>query len=438
MIKDKKKKLIKYTRDLEKSQYLPSDELQRLRWERLKIILDYSYNHIPFYKRRFRESNITPVDIKSKNDLLKLPILTKADIQNHMDALVSDQYSKEVLYKDKTGGSTGSPLVFYYTADRFDLRDAATIRHDSWANLFIGDKVALLWGAAVDLTPYQGVKAKLRNFLLEKKLILDASSLTEEKMFNFVQALYKFKPRVILAYANTMRLFAEFVQRNEIKVPQPESIICSAEVLLPETRDLIENVFHTKVFNRYGCREFSVIASDCEIHQGMHINAENLYLEFVKDGQHVKPGELGEIIITDMVNYGMPLIRYNIKDLGTHLTGSCPCGRTLPRMEIAQGRVTDFLVTPQGKMVSGIAVCTYVITNIPGIKQIQIIQDTYDHILIKFAKDDQFTNMTINSLNQNIDHLLDPNVRRDFEYVNEIPHESSGKYRFCISEIKPS
>lgn len=435
MLKDGKTNVVRYTKKIMESQYMPVDELNEFRWKRLKHILDYAYLNIPFYRRWFESVHITPHDIKSHEDLIKLPVLTKEDIQNNLDEMISQQYIKDTLIRDKTGGSTGNPLEFYYTWKRFERRDAATVRHDSWAHLNIGDKVALLWGAADDLTPYKSFKAKVRNYLLERKLILDASSLSEEKMSKFVVRLNKFRPTVILAYANTMRLFSEFIQNNGLKVASPKSIICSAEVLLPETRELIERTFRTKIFNRYGCREFAVIASECEEHKGMHINSENLYLEFVKDGRHVEEGEQGEILVTDMDNYGMPLIRYNIKDIGRPIKKICRCGRTLPLMELSQGRVTDFLVTSSGKIVSGIAICTYMITNIPGIKQIQIIQDTKNHILIKLAKNSQFSALTLVALNTNIDKFLSPSMNRDFKFVEGILREPSGKYRFCISKI---
>lgn len=436
-IKDGKKNVRGYLAELRKSQYMPEKDLQQFRWKRLKSMLDYAYKHIPFYRARFQQSGITPDDISTHSDLQKLPLLTKEDIQDHLDEIISDEYTKAGLFRDQTGGSTGSPLVFYNTHDRRELREAATFRHDSWAHKNIGDKTALLWGAVQDLTPYQGIKAGLRNALLERKLILDASALTNDDMFRFVNELQRYRPKVIRAYANTMRLFAEFIEKHGLSVPSPRSVICSSEVLLHETRIFIERVLGTEVFNRYGCREFSVIASECEKHKGMHINAEHLYLEFVKGGAHAAEGEMGEIIVTDMMNYGMPLIRYNIKDVGRPLDGLCQCGRSLPLMELGQGRVTDFLVTPAGKYVSGIAVCTFVITNIPGIRQIQIIQDSREHILVKLARNDKFTDEALAALNRNFDRFLDADVKRDFEYVESIPSEQSGKYRFCISNVKP-
>jgi phenylacetate-CoA ligase len=436
MAKNNTTDVFSYGRELKRTQYLPPDELHKLRWNRLCKILNYSYEHVPYYKRWFWQLGITPQDIQSHDDLLRLPLLTKQDIQINLHELISDKFDIECLIREQTGGSTGSPLGFYFTPDRELMRWAVTERHDSWAHLNVGDRVASLWGAARDISSSNTFKAKLINYLQGPTLMLDASSLSEDKMYDFAIKLQKFRPKVILAYANTMRLFAEFIEINKIQVPRPESIICSAEVLPPESRALIEKVFGTIVFNRYGCREFSIIASECEIHKGMHIGAEYLYLEFIKDDRHIFPGEMGEIIITDMMNYGMPLIRYQIKDYGAPLDGLCICGRTLPLMDLGAGRETDFLVTPEGRYVSGVAVCTYVITNISGIKQAQIIQERPNHILIKLVKGDQFTNATIASLNLNIDRLVSKVIEREFQFVDEIPSTASGKYRFCISNVR--
>jgi phenylacetate-CoA ligase len=134
-------------------------------------------------------------------------------------------------------------------------------------------------------------------------------------------------------------MFARFVRDEGIGGIRPKGIISSAEVLTPENRELIETTFGCRVFDRYGCREVSVIASECGEHQGLHINADNLLVETVTDQGPVR-GEDGEVLITDLRNFAMPLIRYRIKDVGRLLPQACGCGRGLPLMRISGGRTS--------------------------------------------------------------------------------------------------
>jgi len=426
---------LNYLKEFEKTQFLSPEKINELQWQKLKRILKHAYENCAFYRERFDNLHIKPNDIKSYEDFIKFPILTKTDIQENLKGLVAKNYSEKKLIKDMTGGSTGSPLVFYYDKKRLDSREAATIRHNRWTGWDIGDKVAALWGAARDVNVPQKFHSKIREHLLRKKLLLDASSITEEKMFVFAKKLKKFKPKIILAYANTMYLFARFLKANNISGINPKAIICTAEVLLPENRKFIENVFGCEVFNRYGCREVMMIASECEFHSGMHINTDSLYVEFIRQGKPVGHNEVGEIIITDLLNYSMPLIRYEIGDMGKPLDKICQCGRGLPMMNMAEGRTTDFIISPEGKIVSGVALATYVITNIKGIKQVQFIQEKIDRVKVKLVKNKLYTRESESKLLRNINKFLGTKISFQLEFVDNMPKEISGKYRFTISKI---
>jgi phenylacetate-CoA ligase len=362
-----------------------------------------------------------------------MPFLTKRDIQNNSEELIAKNYSQKSLIKDMTGGSTGSPLVFYYDKKQRDRREAIGLRHNHWAGWEIGDKAGVLWGALKDINKPLKIQDKIRNLFLREGLTLNVYSLTEKKMFDFAKKLIKFKPKIILAYANAIYFFAQFLQANNISGINPEAIVCSAEVLTPESRELIEKVFKCKIFNRYGCREVAMIASECEMHRGMHISADSLYVEFIRDGKAVSNGEMGEIVITDLLNYAMPLIRYKIGDVGMPLAGICECGRSLPLMDNVQGRVTDFIITPEGRIIAGSFALT--ISNIKGIKQIQFVQEKIDLLKVRIVKNKFYNKESENKLLNNLCKFLGNKLIIQLEFVESIPKEVSGKYRFSISNI---
>lgn len=432
--KNRSRRLV-YLRQLERTQFWTPDEIKDLQWVRLKRLLAHSFEHCPFYRKKWAVAGLTPDDIRSPDDLSLLPTTSKVEIQEHRAELLADTVRPETLVEDMTGGSTGSPLIFYYDQDRRDSRAAATLRHDRWAGWDIGAKLALLWGAPRE-TKASGWQ-RWRNDFLGRSIVLDASAIDDGRMREFANQLRVYRPVVIQAYANTMALFARFLKAEGIRDIRPGGIICSAELLTDENRALIEETFRCPVFNRYGSREFAVIASECGVGRGMHVNAENLLVEVLRDG---KPafGADGEIVVTDLANYAMPLIRYRTADVGRLRTDRCECGRGLPLLEVVGGRITDFLRATSGAHVSGIVVATYVITNIPGIRQVQFVQRQPGRVEVNLVKGTDWSERTVEALRQRVRAFLGATMDLDFVFRENIPLESSGKYRFSISAIQRS
>jgi len=425
-------------RRLEKTQFLSRAELEKLQLERLAVILKHAYKNCPFYRERFDRAGFKPGKLGSLDDIETIPPLTKAEIQQHRDKMIAVNIDEKDLVANQTGGSTGAPLKFYHNRQRLFSRKAATMRHDRWAGWEIGSKTGVLWGNRVDFSAGQGWKAGLRRRLWDRRLILDTSHITGERLRRFIDDLRHYRPRVILAYANAVYLLARFIKENNITAyHRPRGIITSAELFHGFQRELIEEVFGCPVFDRYGCRETSIIASECSEHSGLHINAESLLVEFRDKNGRCRNGRSGQIVITDLLNFGMPFIRYRIEDIGTPLDTACSCGRGLPLMKMAGGRVTDFIVTPENKIVSGAAMTIYFVAETPGIAQAQLVQKRKDFLLIRLVRDDSFGDTTHETIKMKMAEFFGRNMHYEIEFVESIPVEPSGKYRFSISEIDP-
>ncbi len=422
-------------KDLRESQYAAPEKLQEMALAKLNRTVRYAFEHCPFYKRSFAVAGYNPSDILDEESFRQLPTLSKRDIQENLADLRSDEYSDDDLIANQTGGSTGEPLKFYLDKPRAISRLAATLRHDEWAGYRPGDKVGLLWGAAQDFADDTSLKVRLRNKLLDRTLTLNAVSMSTGVMTDYYQKLCEFQPRVLLAYAHTVYVFAEFIRAQGLKAPSPDSIITSAELLSDEERKVIEEVFDTEVFDRYGCREVSIIASECESHDGLHVNAENIYLEILKGDRPAKIGETGEIVLTDLENRGMPLIRYRIADSAEAMDNSqiCDCKRTLPRIKITGGRVNEFLVTADGRLVAGTALTIFLSTKIPGVAQMQLYQKEAGELTVRVVASDSGIDEA--ALLEESRSFLGENMRISVSYQEYIPREKSGKYRFSISEV---
>jgi phenylacetate-CoA ligase len=429
---------LRWLREFRNTEHLPRPELEALQLRRLRVILAHAYEQCPFYRDRMKEAGLRPRDLRTAEDFQRLPTLEKSDLQEHAERMVARDWPRGDLIRNQTGGSTGTPVTFYLSNDRRRSRAAATLRHNAWAGWDVGDRVAVLWGAPRD-APRADWRAKLRRGLLRQPLWLDTASVTEERLASFHKELWRYRPRVIQAYARSLLMFAKYLDEAGLKPWQTRSIVTSAEGLEPDERALVERVFGCRLFNRYGCREVSVIASECDAHQGLHVMGEGLFVEVVSGGRGAKPGEMGSILVTDLLNLAMPMIRYRIGDVGAWEEGDCACGRQLPRLRQVHGRVTDFLVGGDGRLVSGVFLATYVVAGRPSLGQVQILQERAGEIVYRIRpgrKFDQAEDFAY--LERASREYLGKQVKVGFTLVDALPAESSGKFLFSRSTVTPS
>jgi phenylacetate-CoA ligase len=426
-----------YEREFERTQFLPPEELRRLQLGRLRALLSHAYEQCPFYCQRFAEAGIVPGDVHGLDDLRALSVLEKRDIQEQGERMVARDWPRADLIRNQTGGSTGTPVTFYLGGDRKCSRAAATLRHNRWAGWEVGDKAAVIWGAPHD-RPASGWRARLRGAVLREPLWLDTAHLTEARMAEFRSSLLRHRPKIILAYARSAVLFARYLEAAGGPAYRPHALVTSAEGLEEEDRVLLERAFGCPVFNRYGCREVSVVASECPEHNGLHTMGEGLYLEIETPAGPARPGETGSILVTDLLNRAMPLIRYRIGDLGAWADGPCPCGRGLPRLERVAGRVTDFLVGGDGRLVSGVFLATYVVAHRPSLGQVQILQHKAGEVVYRIAPGRDFRpDADLQYLRDATRQYLGGDTAAGAEFVDELPPEPSGKFLFSRSTVTP-
>lgn len=418
----------RYAREFERNQFLSPDELRAMQLKKLRQLLIAAYRYVPLYRHRMTEAGLTPLDIQTHEDLRMLPVLTKRDIQDQQDMLVASNVPASKRVPNQTGGSTGSPLQFYVDRERFDSRRASTDRHNAWAGLKPGDWFAQLWGSTFDIGDKPDPNPGWRQKLLYRSLTLHTAAVTEESMMRYVEVLRRYRPRYMVAYAQSAVLFAEFCRRNNFDDISFEAMIVSAEMLLPGKRQVIEETFGGKVFNRYGCREVSVIASECEFHSGLHVNADALIVE-VEPAPHL-PAGMGRVLVTDLLNRSMPLIRYEIGDLASlDADSQCPCGRSLPLIGEIQGRTSDFLCLANGRMIAGPSLALLA-ADMRDVRQVQFIQPNPRNVTLKVVAGNGYGLKTEQELRRRLRPYLLEDVDLTIATTDHIPSEPSGKYRF--------
>jgi len=422
---------------LEKTQYLSRAEVNHLQMVNLRSLLVHVYRTVPYYHRVFKERDLTPADIATVADLERLPILTKTIIRRNFADLISRDYRGRLI-PYSTGG-TGSPLEFYITKEKKSWEMAAEYRAYRWAGYKLGDRCFLLWGARRDLrtSSYSYYIKRLAN-LMQRMVVVDPFILSDEVLSDYVHVLRKFSPEVIKGYSRPVYMLARFLVENGINDVRPRTAITSAETLFDPMRKIIEKAFNCPVFDLYGSREVGAIASECEEHR-YHISAENVVVEFVRNGESVSEGEDGVILLTGLRNYGMPLIRYEIGDVGEPSDEACGCGRGLPLMKTVKGYESQFLSVRDKKSGKIIPVSSHIDYFLDLLESppanYRIIQESLDHVTIKITKERVCSSEDVNRLIKELRGCLGEDIEIAIDFVDYLPPLPSGKRSPVISKV---
>ena len=421
--------------ELERSQWLSTEGLKELQDERLRRLIQHSYSTTKYYRNLFDQADIAPSDIRSVEDLQVLPVLDKPLIQEHMESMISSAFAPGQLIPDSSGGSTGVPTNFMKDIDRHRIRRADQIRHDQWCGWRLGERYALLWGAKRDLSLVRSTKEKLMLRYVDRSMLIDAFDMRDSDAANILDQIQRFRPTMLIGYANALLLLAQQMNRQNLTEKLPvKGVISSAETLTDDSRREIEESFGCKVFNRYGSREVGLIASECDEQDGLHMNFENVVVEVLDGDRPAKPNQRGEIVVTDLSNFGMPFLRYRMGDVGSLSENLCNCGRGLPLLNSVEGRVSDFFIAADGTKIHG-EYYTHLFYGIPGVRQFQLIQESPVEVRVRLVTLGDLSNDILAPILEEIQMSLGGGTVAIVEYCNDIKPTPSGKYLFTISKV---
>jgi phenylacetate-CoA ligase len=421
---------------LRNHQWNTLEENKKIQRKKLYKLIKYASQNIPYCKKIIKEHNMQFSESTIFDDIKKFPILTKDVIRNHFDKLY--KFRDHTYYRNFSGGSTGEPVIFYQDSDCFAWNTATKILFDEWAGRKIGEPMVKLWGSIQDiLKGGQGFKEYLRQ-QLSGVITLSSAKVSEEDMHRYLKTVNKIKPGLILAYAHFMGEFTRFIQNHDLPIYSPRAVMTSACVLFPEIRKNIEDVFQTTLFNRYGSREVGNIACNCDKSIGLHLIPDIHYLEIVDDeGREVKVGESGNIIITLLTNYTMPLIRYKIGDRGVLYEKNGLCRHGLPFLEKIEGRIVGHFKNKFGDIISG-GFFFAILLSCKNIKQFQIIQEEIEFISINLVLIDKtkLKNMKkdFKEINKKIKLAMGNSTKIKYNIGDEIKPSSSGKHLYSYSK----
>lgn len=414
---------------------IPSDTTEKL----LRKILAHCQQTVPYYRGKMLDLG-SSFEEDPFRYLQCFPVLTKDIIRSHFNELKSIDIDQRKWHFATTGGSTGESLRII--ADNEHSACAYGVRSffEKLMGKEVGESEIYLWGSPRDIHHRtKGWKARLLNKLSNSQL-LDASQLTSERMRGYISILNAKKPKLIVAYADAVYNLARFAKRENLEVHRQNAVVTSAGMLHPFMRQEIENVFQCRVFNRYGTTEFGTIACERPEHEGLWIPPWTIYLEIVDDrGNPVPNGTEGNLLVTSLSNYAMPLIRYRVGDravLSSRTTGKRDI--SIQVLDAILGRDVDSFKTKEGNIIhpSYFAILLYYRD---WIKQYQVIQKSYSNVIFRFVRSgSECPESELNELIDGTKMVMGEDCVVNFEFVNQIVASNSGKYRYILSEVPNS
>lgn len=429
--------ILTYYKELSRSQWLTREQMRDLQEQKLRRLIHQAYYHVAYYREMFDRLGIKPEDIRTIDDLMRLPLLDKSTIREHLYFdLLSDNHDKSKILKISTSGSTGEPFVCFADKFQLEMRWAATLRSQEWTGYRFGDRCARLWHQTIGMSLGQIVKEKLDAWMT-RRLFIPAYEMSEDNLHRHMNRLRKHKPVLIDGYAESFNFLAHYLKQHGLSGVRPKGIMSSAQILPEQSRQIIAEEFGCGVFDKYGSREFSGIAYESDAHDGHLVVDENFIVEILKDGRRAEPGEMGEVVITDLNNFCMPFIRYRVGDLAVAMDNSqpSPCGRGLSRIGKIEGRVQAIIIGTNGNYVPGTFFAHLFKDYDHVVAQYQVVQEKLGAITLKIVKAQRFNREGFQEILDHLHHFLGSDMEITVEYVNLIPLGRTGKRQGAISKL---
>ncbi len=422
---------------LHKTQWLSLSDMRELQNEKLRRLIRHAYRNVPYYRAQMQERGLRPEDIRGQEDLHKLPFLTKNLVRKHLYFdIMSETHDKSQVLRIATSGSTGEPFVCFADRAQLEFRWAATLRAQEWTGYRFGDPTVRLWHQTIGMSKSQAFKEHADAWLANRTYI-PIFELSDAGLEEMVRKIAAKRPVLIDGYAEAFDFIAQYIRTRGGDIGfQPKALMSSAQTLPGKSREIIEKAFGCRVFDKYGSREFSGIAYECDAHAGHHVVSEGYIVEVLVEGRPAKPGETGEVVITDLNNYCMPFIRYRIGDLAEAMAEEpCTCGRGMPRIGEIQGRVQSIIQGTDGRYVPGTFFAHCLKEYDHAIARFQVVQDEPGALKFFVVKAGRYSDDVMEEVKATFRRYLGEKLRIDVDFVENIEMVRTGKRLASVSKL---
>jgi phenylacetate-CoA ligase len=416
---------------LEQSDFASRDELINMQNKKLRKLIEHAVRSVPYYTRLFKREGLLPSDIATIEDLWKIPLLTKDLLREHFDDLRSRKHPAFLLREVHTSGTTGNTTRFYRDLHSINFENATVWRQWRWAGVKPTDWMAVCRSVKV-IPAEQSIPPFWITDKPQRQLMLSAYHMKEEWLSEYIGAMRDYGVSALQAYPSSALVLAQYLLSAGTTLPL-KAVFTSSEPVYPHHRTIIEAAFECRIWDYYGMGERVVSGSECAMHDGLHINEEYGLLEILDENN--KPASKGHIVGTNLNNFAMPLLRYTMDDLGSFMEIPCNCGRQGRKLHFIEARMSDVLLGQDGRPIPP-TVLIQQFRKTRRLRKSKVIQHTLDYIeILVVPADEEFAKQERDILYQALVSLFGSNVSIVFTFVEDIPCEKSGKYRWVVSEL---
>jgi phenylacetate-CoA ligase len=400
-----------------RNQWCEPAELAAIQNRKLRKLVQTAYENVAYYRTIFDAIGLSPASIQTVADLSKIPITTKSDLQGRStDEILHSGIPADLLTSEHSSGSMGRPFRVYYDLTYHSIRNMLFLRGLFAAGYRIGQKVQLVTDAGKKDKPW------LR---WHYSSILDPPE-------RLLAELNRERPNLLYGCKTPLVSLAEHIRDKGAEAHRPKRIVCTAELLDPESRSLLEKVFSAPVFDFYGSTEMGLVGWECSAKEGHHLSADSVIVEFLPV---LGSSGLSRMIMTNLDLEAMPLIRYDSGDLG--LPGPadcCRCGRRLPRMLRVEGRQNDCLKMRDGRRISPYRL-TCAMEKIPGIQKYQIIQTDWEEFTVRIRPNGKSRFTTGALVQETMRSVLGGEINVTLDFTMPLEHQAGSKFHVVESKL---
>jgi phenylacetate-CoA ligase len=402
----------------------------------LKTIIAHAYNKVPFYKQFYDQHGIRPNQLRSFDDIHKFPILSK-DLARDLPLKERTAFGVDVSRCTirTTSGSTGVPVSILEDNQSVDFYDAYMLRrlfeygYRPWKKIF---RLTTLQQSS-NYPNYERARTGLmKKFYMTrvKRLVIS------DEIEKYLDIIMVIRPEFIIGPPSYLKMLAKNSRERRITDLSPKVIISCGEILDDATRNFLGSSFDSQVYDGYGCIEIAPLgmAWECREHSGLHVNMDVVFLEFLKDGEPISPGEKGEVVATSLFRFATPMIRYRVGDIVTVSDEVCPCGREMPIIKNIEGKTVDFLKMSDKRMISPYALI-HALNPIQGIARYQVVQKKPEKIEITMEKSNKFTQRTLTEIRKECIKLFGHDMQIEMNVINNFSIKRGIKFRIVRSLI---
>ncbi len=421
-----------YVAEYDANQWVSPASLEALQLRKLNALLAHAWETVPYLRERWAAVGLSPEPLHSVADLDTYPVISKADITTNYSGMISTLWRGRTKRKT-TGGSTGQPFGYEFNEESDSRRNAVMWRGYGWAGSRPGVNTLYLWSAPSSANRFRRLKDRLYHKAFNREFV-DSFGLTEASLAAHAERIDRASPDIVVGYVSALSEISRWARQVGRPLHRPRAVITGAEALAEVDRSLIGSAFGCAVFNTYGCREVMLIASECSLHSGLHVNQDHLVVETLSESGVSVKGVVGRVLLTDLHNYAMPLIRYENGDAAILGTRACECGRSLPLLEKVEGRTLDMIRTRDGRLLPG-EYFPHNLKDVSGLVEFQVIQESLDVVRVLVVTDNRSNHETLSIVEAVVREGVGPATRVTIEQVQRISRTPSGKRRVTVSQL---